>query len=111
MHIKKIASAGSASLSDSDDSMGVPRRKKAKNVILCYNKSPKGAHERHHGVKSYCVICKKSGIPECKYLLHSAEDSTGVRPKCPIKDSMGGTMGSRTNAVQNYKKSENKWKK
>ena len=81
-------------------------------MVSCAITNPqRGAHERHHGVKSYCVICKKSGIPECKYLPHSAEDSTGVRPKCPIKDSMGGPMGSRTNAAQKYKKSENKWKK
>ena len=48
---------------------------------------------------------------ERKYLLNSADDYTGVRTKRPIKDGIGGPMGSRTNAAQQYKKFENKWKK
>ena len=50
-------------------------------------------------------------MPEHKYTLFSAEDFTGVGTKIPIKGGMGGPIGSRTNAVQQYEKSEIKWKK
>ena len=50
-------------------------------------------------------------MPERKYASHSTKDCTGVRTKLSIKDGMGGSIGSRTHAVQQHKKSENKWKK
>ena len=50
-------------------------------------------------------------MPERKYFLHSAKYFTDVRTKRPVKDGMGGTIGSRTNSVQQYKKFDNKWKK
>ena len=53
----------------------------------------------------------KAEMIERNYLLHSAECYTGVSTKRTIKDGIGGPMGSRTNAAQQYKKSENKWKK
>ena len=43
--------------------------------------------------------------------MHSADYYTGMRTKDLIKDGMGGPMVIRTNYVQQYKKSENKWKK
>ena len=49
-------------------------------------------------------------MPERKYVSHSAEDCTSVRTKRSIKDGMGVPIGSRTHAVQQHKKSENKWK-
>ena len=49
-------------------------------------------------------------MPERKYASHSDEDCTGVRTKRSIKYGMGGTIGIRTNAVQQHKNSE-KWKK
>ena len=56
VHIKKIASTRSASISDIDKSVRITRRKKANIGVLRSNKSPKMAHDRHHGVHSYCVI-------------------------------------------------------
>ena len=106
MNIKNIASARSASQSDSDKSAMISRRKKAKTGGLRSNNSPRKAHDRHHGVHCYCVLCKKAGMPECKYTLHSSEDCTSVRTKRPIKYGMTGPMGSRTNDVQHSKKSE-----
>ena len=41
VHIKKIASARAASLSDSDDPVRIPRRKKAKTGFSSSNKSPR----------------------------------------------------------------------
>ena len=99
-NIKNIDSDRAASLSNSDESARIPRRNKAKTGVLRSNKYPRKAHDRHHGVHRYCVLCKKAGMPGQNYLLHSAEDCTGVRTKRLIKDGMGGHMGSNTNAVQ-----------
>ena len=111
MHINNIASARADSQYDSDESVMITRRNKAKTGVFCSNKSPRRAHDRHHGVHIYYVLCKKAGMPERKYALHIANYCTGVRTKRSIKDSMGGHIGSRNNAVQQYNKSENKWKK
>ena len=110
MHINKMASTRSAYKYDSDYSASIPRRRKAKTGVLRSNKIPRRSHDRHHGVHCYCVLCKKSVMPERKYPTHSSKDCTGVRTKRPIKDGMGGTILNRINALQQYKKSENKWK-
>ena len=99
VNLKKIASARAASLLDRDESVIIQRRKKDNTGVLIYNKSPRSAHDRYHGVKRYCVIYKKTGITECKYSLNSSEDCTGVRTKFPTKDGMRGPMGSSTNSV------------
>ena len=39
------------------------------------------------------------------------KDCTGMRTKRPIKDGIGGPVGSRNHAVQQHNKYENKWKK
>ena len=44
-------------------------------------------------------------------MSHSTKYCTGVRTKRSIKYGMGGPIGSRTHAVQQHNKSENKWKK
>ena len=111
MHIKNIASAREASLSESNKSVSILRRKKAKTDVLRFNKSPRRANDTDHGVQCYCVLCKKAGMPERKYALHSSKDCTGVRTKRSIKDRMCETVGSRTDDVQQHKKYENKWKK
>ena len=107
MQIKKIASARAASLSDSDESVRIPRRKKAKTGFLRSNKSPKRTHDRHHGIHSYCVMCNKAGMPDCKYTSHSAEDCTGVHTKRPIKDGMGGLLdlGFQDNGKPSFSRS------
>ena len=110
VHINKMASTRSAYKYDSDYSASIPRRRKAKTGVLRSNKIPRRSHDRHHGVHCYCVLCKKSVMPERKYPTHSSKDCTGVRTKRPIKDGMGGTILNRINALQQYKKSENKWK-
>ena len=109
-HIKKIASSREASLSDIDKSARNQRKKKARTGVLCSNKYQKRAN-KHHGIKSYCVIYNKLGIPERKYMLHSYKDCTVMHTNRTIKDGMGGSVGSRTDTVKQYKKSENKWKK
>ena len=106
MHIKKIASARAASLSDSNKSVRIQRKNKAKTGVLISNKSPRRAYDSHHGAQRYCVFCKKAGMPEHKYVLHSDEGCIGVRTKRSIKDRMGGPIGSKTCALQQHKMSE-----
>ena len=50
-------------------------------------------------------------MTERKYTSHSAKECTGVRTSLYIKYGLGGPMGSRTDAMKQYKKSENKWNK
>ena len=106
VHIKNISYERSASLSNSDESVRIPRRKKAKTGILNSHKSPRRTHNRHHGSQRYCVLYKKSEMPERKYALHSTKDFNDVHTKLSIKDEMGGPIGSRIRAVQQHKKSE-----
>ena len=47
--IKKISSARSAYLSDSDKSVRIPRKKKERAVILISNKGPQKKAHKHHG--------------------------------------------------------------
>ena len=69
------------------------------------------AYDRHHGKQRYCVLCKKVGVPDRKYMSHITEDCADVRTKRSDKDGMGEYIGSRNHSVQQHKKSENKWKK
>ena len=46
---------------------------------------------------------------EIKYMLHSSEDCFGKRPdQKSIKDGLAGPLGSRADAVKQYKKFEHK---
>ena len=91
-HIKKIASARAASLSDSNESVRIPRRKKANTGVLNSHNSPSRAYDRYHGAQRYCILCKKAGMPERKYASHSTEDCTDVRTKRSTKDGMGDPL-------------------
>ena len=70
--IKKIASDRSASIFDSDKSVKIPRKKKARTVILRSNKTSQKKGHNHHGTQHYYVLCKKAGIPEINYMSHNA---------------------------------------
>ena len=109
-HIKNIASAIEASLYDRDKSVMIPRKKKASNSFLCPQKKQKKA-QKYHGIQHYHILCKKAGISELKYILHSAEYCTGVRNNQTIKDVMGGSAGNRADSVNQYKKSEKNGRK
>ena len=106
MNIKNIAPARAAYLYDSDKSVRILRRKKAKTGVSNPHNSPRRTYDRHHGAQHYCVIFKKSGMTEHKYASHSTKYCTGVCTKRSIKDGMGGTIGSRTHSVKQHTKSE-----
>ena len=66
----------------------------------------------NHGVQRYYVLCKKAGMPEKKYMLHSSENCFGKRYNQQyIKDVLGGGLGNRANTLKQYKNSEHKLKK
>ena len=103
--IKKIASAMSASLYDSDKSTRNIGRNKASTGIRISNNAPQKKAYKHHGSQKYCVLYKKEGITDHNYMSHIAKDCTGMRTKRTIKDGMGGSVGGRADTVKQYKKS------
>ena len=113
-HINNITSARAASLSEIDEPVRIPKKRKARlgAVVLRSNKGSHNKAPKHHGTQRDCMICKKERIPEQKFMLHSAEDCF---VKCTnqetIKDRLGGPMGSRAEYVKQYKKSKSKCKK
>ena len=108
--IKKIASARVASLSGNNESVKIPRKKKASTGVLHSNKGPQKKAHKYHGTQPYFVPCNKSGMPERKYIPHSVEDCTGQRTNQTIKDGMVEYVTRRPDTVKQYKNSENKWK-
>ena len=113
-HINKIASAISASLSDSDVYVRIMRKKKSilGAGVLCSNKVSHNKTPNHHSTQRPCVIYKKAGNPEQTYMLHSVEDYFGKRTnQNNIKDGLGEPMVSRAEYVKQYKKFYSKWKK
>ena len=44
-------------------------------------------------------------------MLHRVEDCTGMHTNLNIKDGIGGSVGSRSDTMKQYKRSENKLKK
>ena len=112
--IKKIDSARSASIPESNKYVRIQRKKKARlgDGVLCSNKGSHNKAPTHHGNHHHCMLFKKAGIPEQKYMPYIDEDCFG---KCSnqktIKDGLGGNMGSRDETVKQYKKYKSKWNK
>ena len=50
-------------------------------------------------------------MPDQKYMLHSAEDCTGMRTNRNIKDEIGGSVGSRADTVKQYNNSDKNGRK
>ena len=109
--IEKISSARAASLYDSDKSINIPRKKKARTGILRSNKGPQKKAHKNHSTQIYCILCKKAGMTEQRYVLHNVEDCTVICTNRTIMDGMRGSMGSRADIVKQYKKTKNEWKK
>ena len=76
--IKKIESDRAASNYDSAESVRVPRKKEATTGVLYSNPNRKAP--KHHGSHRHYVLCKKSGMPEQKYMPHSSEDFLASAP-------------------------------
>ena len=108
--IRKIASAREASHYDRDKSISVPRNKKSRTgalINITNRKAPK-----LHGNQSQLMLLKKAGFPKQKYMLHITEECFGkLSDQNSIRYGLGGIMGSRDEAVKQYKKSKTKWNK
>ena len=108
--IKRISTSRSSSHYDINEPIRFTCEKKASTVVLRKQKEKKTT--KHHGAQKYCVLFKKVGILEQKYMLHSYGDCFGKRSyQKSIKDGLGVALYSRANDVKKYKKSEHKWKK
>ena len=75
--IKKIDSSRAASNYDSDGYVSTQSKKKEWTGILCNNKGTNNKAPKHHATHQNCVLCKKAGIPDIKYMPHSSEECFG----------------------------------
>ena len=93
------------------DIIRFPWKNKARTIVLTYHKSNKNT-PKHGGIQNYCVLCNKSVIPECKYILHSADACFLIRPvQDSLKEYIGGGLGNRVKYVKMLQKFDKKWKK
>ena len=60
--------------SDSNASSKVPCKNKSKTCVLPAHKKQGNKTPKNKVSKRYCVMCKKSGMPESKYKLHMSEN-------------------------------------
>ena len=112
-YIKRPATSKSVLVnSDSDDSVKVMSNKKARtSVLLNLKQQVKNTHN-HHGSHRYCVICKKTGIPERKWKFNSSENLFGkISYHASVKYRLGGALVNIAYAVNHYQKTEKKWKR
>ena len=98
--IKNIVSDRAASNSDSNRSVKIPRKKKSRTDFFPNDMGPNHKAPTHHGTQRHCAICKKEGMPEKNYMLHSDKECFGKRINHnTIKDGMGLLMGSRYESI------------
>ena len=89
----------------------VPLKNKYRTVLFSACKHNKSNTHNHVGMHRYCVLCKKSGMPEPKYISHSSENWFGKRPNHEsLKKWLGGNLGNRDVAVKKFKNSKKKCK-
>ena len=77
--IKRLETSKAASNYDSNEPIVVPRKKMVRTGVLTNFKQQENNILNHHGAQSYCVIIKKAGIPERKYMSHISEKCFGKR--------------------------------
>ena len=88
--INRIATSKAAYYSDSDESIRVPRKKKANTGVINNHKQEGKKTPKYHSTQRYCVLCKKAGMPEQKHMSHSSENCFGKRSnQQSIKNGLG----------------------
>ena len=95
----------------SDASIRVSRKNKAVTGVLpsCNHQVKKTPN--YSGAQCYCILCKKAGIPDCKWKLHRSKNCFGERSdQASVEDSLGGSLGNITATGRQYHRSENKCK-
>ena len=63
-HIKRLATSKAIPNYDSNKSIRVPHNKMVSTSALPNFNQKGGEMPKHHGDQRYCMLCKKSGIPE-----------------------------------------------
>ena len=90
--------------------MRVPHKKKDSTDV--YFKQKGENNPKHQGAQRYCIIFKKSGMPEHEHIPHRSEDCFGKRSdQKSIKDGLEIPMVIMAEDMKQYNKSEHKWKK
>ena len=110
--IKRIASLKAASNYNINKSIRVLNKKRGSNGVITDHKQQGGNMPNHNSAQRYLILFRKAVISEQKYMSHNSGDYLA---KCSyhnlIKGELGGPTGSRAEAVKQYKRSNNKWKK
>ena len=66
-HINRLVTSEAVPINlDIDNSIRLTRRKKARPCVLPRLKQHGKKTLKHHGVKHYCMLCKKVGISDTK---------------------------------------------
>ena len=110
--IENISSDRYASRPYNYVSVRIPSNKNSRTGVLRKKTLPNNKAPTRHGNQRRCVLWKKSGMLEQKYILRSSEDWFGKRSgQHTIKYGVGVPMGGRAKSLKQYKLSNNKWKK
>ena len=75
--INRIATSRKASLSDSNKSVRIPRKKKDRTGVNSNQKGKKTSN--HHSAQRYCGLSIQAGVPDQNYMSHNSEESFGKR--------------------------------
>ena len=77
-----------------------------------WNQSNKSKTLKNGGIQCYCVMCKKAGMSDRKYMLHSDENWFGKRSdQESLKNGLEVKLGNRYAAVKQFNKVDNNSKR
>ena len=102
--IKRLATYKSSYYFYSNEYIRFPRKKRVSTGVIPNRKQQGRKIPKHHGIQRYCVLYKKAGIYEQKYMSHSSENCF---VKCYnqqyIKYGLRVVLGNRSDAVKQHK--------
>ena len=76
-HIKRLEISRTASNSESNESISIPRKKRLKTGVIISRKHQGVKTPKHHGIQTFCALYKKAGMHEQKFMSHSYENCFG----------------------------------
>ena len=111
--IKKLAASKAApSASDIDSIPRVPHKKKVVTSVLPDRNNQGKKISKHKYYQRYCVLCKKSVMPERKFKSHISEECFWRRfYQESIKEGLGKILVNNNKDVKNFQKSKKKCKR
>ena len=114
VQIKKVDSKNSLAVDyDRYTRQKVSRKKKYRaGLLLACKQKNKSKTPKHGGIQRYCMLCKNSGMPERKFMLHSAETCFGKRSyEESLNKGMGGIMGNSDADFKQFSKAKKSYKR